>query len=166
MPTFAYMFLNFPVTVMLKGDFPTGGNYSNKQRREKFVLFCSNSNTIPEPHPGEISGESLFRNGGSTEACSLDNLLHVSVCSAVLLEHIMNIPGSTQGRICCLLADEADKTKEEILKRNIWVLAWCFINFSYNALWVKQWKLGKSKLTKSENLLCAQFSSETKFQDE
>ena len=45
MPAFAYMFLNFPVTVMLKGDFPTGGNYSNNQRREKFVRWQTQKQT-------------------------------------------------------------------------------------------------------------------------
>ena len=58
----------------------------------------------------------------------------------------MNIPGSTQGRICCLLAVEADNTNEEIFKRNIWTLAMCFIYFTYNVYFsrkIKKYLLGQ-----------------------
>ena len=48
--------------------------------------------------------------------------------------YITSVPGSTQGRICSLLADGAENTKKDIFKRNIWTLALCFIMCFYNAL--------------------------------
>ena len=50
------------------------------------------------------------------------------------------MPGSTQGRICCLLEDEAEKTNEDIFKRNIWTLAMCFIYFTYNVYFARKIK--------------------------
>ena len=83
-----YMFLNFPVTLMLKGDFPTGW----------FKTLLWHSSTF------------------------------------------MNIPGSTQGRICCLLAEEEESTNKDIFKRNIWTLAMCFIYFTYNVYFARKIK--------------------------
>ena len=52
----------------------------------------------------------------------------------------MNIPGSTQGRICCLLAEEEESTNKDIFKRNIWTLAMCFIYFTYNVYFARRIK--------------------------
>ena len=55
----------------------------------------------------------------------------------------MNIPGSTQGRICCLFTDN---TNEDIFKRNIWTLAICSINFTYNVYFsrkIKKYLIGQ-----------------------
>ena len=54
------------------------------------------------------------------------------------------MPGSTQGRICCLVADE--NTSEDIFKRNIWTLAMCFIYFTYNVYFsrkIRKYLLGR-----------------------
>ena len=56
------------------------------------------------------------------------------------------ILGSTQGRICCLLEDETDNTKEDIFKRNILSLALCFLFFIYNVYFsmkIKKYLLGQ-----------------------
>ena len=52
----------------------------------------------------------------------------------------MNIPGSSQGRICCLLAEIADSTNEEIFKRNIWTLVMCIVFFIYNLYFARKIK--------------------------
>ena len=41
------------------------------------------------------------------------------------------ISGSTQGRICCLLAEDEAESDEDIVKRNIWTLVICFVCFTY-----------------------------------
>ena len=51
-----------------------------------------------------------------------------------------NIPGSTQGRICCLIAEDEENSKEVIFKRNLWTLAMCFIYFTYNLYFTRRIK--------------------------
>ena len=51
-----------------------------------------------------------------------------------------NIPRSTQGRICCLIAEDEENSKEVIFKRNLWTLAMCFIYFTYNLYFTRRIK--------------------------
>ena len=51
-----------------------------------------------------------------------------------------NISGSTQGRICCLIAEDKENSKEVIVKRNLWTLAMCFIYFTYNLYFTRRIK--------------------------
>ena len=59
------------------------------------------------------------------------------VLSGAIQQH--ELPGSTQGRICCLLADEADKRNEDIFKRNIWALTLC-MPCAYNVYFARKIK--------------------------
>ena len=49
-------------------------------------------------------------------------------------------PGSTQGRICCLMAEKEGNSNKDIVKRNIWSLAMCFICSTYNLYFTKRIK--------------------------
>ena len=50
-----------------------------------------------------------------------------------------SIPGSTQGRICCLLAEEeVESSDKDIVKRNIWTLVMCFVFFTYNRYFTRR----------------------------
>ena len=55
-------------------------------------------------------------------------------------QYFQNIPGSTQGRICCLIAEDEENSKEVIFKRNLWTLAMCFIYFTYNLYFTRRIK--------------------------
>ena len=93
------MFLLFPVTPLLKGDFLAGGR--NKDVLRHALTF--------QEDPEKNANKSWF-------------------------------PGSTQGRICCLMAEKEGNSNKDIVKRNIWSLAMCFICSTYNLYFTKRIK--------------------------